>query len=145
MNDPILIASLAGRRVALIAREIESIVEIERITPVPRAPDHVEGLSTLRSQALTVINCARVLGEEESSDASSGVRQAAVIKHNGHHYALLLDDVEDVVEARGAPEQVLGGVGKAWTRVAAGVVDTEIGSALLLRVEPFINAEPVTA
>lgn len=141
MSETILLARLAGRRIAFPAPRLESIVEIDRITPVPRAPHYIEGLSTLRSQSLTVINCLRVLGIDEGESEPAEVRHAAVIKHGGHHYALVLDDVEDVVEWHGDVEPVLGGVGEEWEKVAVGVVETEAGPALLLDVEPFVEVE----
>lgn len=145
MNEPILLARLAGRRIALIARDIEAIVEINDITPVPMAPAHVEGLSTLRSKALTVINGARVLGQEDSARDTTVDRKAAVIVRDGHHYALLLDEVEDVVEAQSEPQSVLGGVGEEWSQAANGVVETATGPVLLVKVEPFINVKPLAA
>ncbi|MBH5323178.1 chemotaxis protein CheW [Aurantiacibacter sediminis] len=141
MSEPIFVAHLADRRIAFAARRLESIVEISKIMPVPRSPDHIEGLTTLRSQTLTVINCRRVLGVEDAEVSGDEPRQAAVVKHGMHQYALLLDDVEDVVEWDGEIKDILGGVGDAWERMANGVVETEGGPALLLNVEPFIEVD----
>ncbi|MDE1466188.1 CheW domain-containing protein [Aurantiacibacter sp. D1-12] len=141
MNEPILLAQLAGRQVAFPARQIDSIIELGLITPVPRSPHYVEGLSTLRSKSLTVINCKSVLGIDEEHAEPGDIRQAAVVKHGSHHYALLLDDVHDVVETKADPQDVLGGVGEEWARVASGVVETSAGPALLMSVVPFIEVE----
>ena len=138
MNVPVLIARLAGKRIAIPAKRIESIVDIDHVTPVPQAPAHVEGLSTLRSQTLTVINCTRVVDETNPALAGGGAR-AAVVMVGGHGYALMLDSVEDVVLALTEPEDVLGGVGASWTPVALGMIETESGAALLVEVERFIN------
>lgn len=145
MNEPILLAQLAGRQIAFPAHKIESIIELGRVTPVPRSPDHIEGLSTLRSKSLTVVNCKRVLGIEDDEQHADGIRQAAVVKHGEHHYALVLDDVQDVVEPDGEPGDVLGGVGPEWARVAYGVVETEAGTTLLMKIEPFIEVETESA
>ena len=52
----VLIAHLAGETVALDADVVGSVVEIERIAPVPRAAPHIAGLAALRSRVLTVID-----------------------------------------------------------------------------------------
>ena len=40
MNELLLIVSIAGSRVALPAAAVESVVELESLIPVPRAPAH---------------------------------------------------------------------------------------------------------
>ena len=43
MNQLLLIVSIAGSRVALPAAAVESVVELEALIPVPRAPAHIAG------------------------------------------------------------------------------------------------------
>ena len=50
MAELLLIARLAGRRVAFPAAEVEAVVELEGMSPAPRAAPHVAGLSALRSR-----------------------------------------------------------------------------------------------
>ena len=59
---------------------------------MPRAAPHVAGLSALRSRVLTVIDCQRSL--ELGSTDLGGLREAAVVEVDGHHYALTVDAVE---------------------------------------------------
>ena len=40
MNELLLIVSIAGSRVALPAAAVESVVELDALIPVPRAPAH---------------------------------------------------------------------------------------------------------
>ncbi|HEX6218110.1 MAG TPA: chemotaxis protein CheW, partial [Sphingomicrobium sp.] len=101
----LLIVTIAGQRVALPADAVESVVELDTLIHVPRAQPHVAGLSALRSRVLTVIDCRRSL-EMGDSDCSEGIREAAVVELDGHHYALIVDVVEDVVEALSAPNPV---------------------------------------
>src|SRR6187399_3102450 len=105
MNELLLIVTIAGSRVALPAASVESVVELEALIAVPRAPAHVAGLSALRSRVLTVIDTQRSLGFGES-DCSDGIREAAVVEIDGHHYALIVDSVEDVVECLSEPVAV---------------------------------------
>jgi purine-binding chemotaxis protein CheW len=136
-NDLLLIVSVAGERVALPAAAVESVVELDTLIPVPRAAPHVAGLSALRSRVLTVIDCMQSL-EMGVTDCSDGIREAAVVEFDGHHYALIVDLVEDVVEALSDPVPVRASMGEGWERVAKGMVDTENGPLLLVDVAALI-------
>ena len=144
MNELLLIVAIAGERVALPAAAVESVVELETLTPVPRAPQHVAGLSALRSRVLTVIDCMRSL-ELGDTDCSDGIREAAVIELDGHHYALIVDQVEDVVEALSEPVGVRAAMEPGWERVAQGMVETEQGPLLLIDVTALIAGPDVRA
>ena len=62
MNDLLLMCLIAGRRAAIPAALVQSVIEIDQITPIPGAPDFILGLTAMRSQALTVIDCQIALG-----------------------------------------------------------------------------------
>src|SRR4249919_698499 len=137
MNELLLIVTVGGSRVALPAAAVESVVELDTLIPVPRAPAHVAGLSALRSRVLTVIDCMRSL-ELGETDCSDGIREASVVELDGHHYALIVDVVEDVVEAASDPTPVRAAMGPGWERVSQGMVETEDGPLLLVDVAALI-------
>ena len=137
MNELLLIVTVAGERVALPAAAVESVVELDTLIPVPRAGPHIAGLSALRSRVLTVIDCRRSL-ELGTSDCSDGIREAAVVEFDGHHYALIVDLVEDVVEALSEPSVVRATMGAGWERVSKGMVYTEDGPLLLVDVAALL-------
>jgi purine-binding chemotaxis protein CheW len=137
MNRLLLIVTIAGERVALPAAAIEAVVEIEGLTPVPGAAPHVAGLSALRSRVVTVIDSHASLGL-----AGAGrVRDAVLAVIDGHPYALLVDSVEDVVEAAGELQPLRAAAGPGWTRVASTAVEAE-GDLLLLVDLPAMIAGP---
>jgi purine-binding chemotaxis protein CheW len=131
MTELLLIVTLAGERIAIPAADVESVVEIEAVTPVPRAPGHVAGLAALRSRVLTVIDCFASL--ELGCSSGAGAREAIVVTADGHPYALLVDSVEDVIEYSGEVRPVRTALGSGWRRVAIGMV--EAGDDLLLLVD----------
>ena len=133
----LLIVTIAGERVALPADAVEAVVELDTLIQVPRAQPHVAGLSALRSRVLTVIDCRRSL-EMGESDRSDGIREAAVVELDGHHYARIVDVVEDVVEAMSEPNPVRAAMEDGWERVSQGMVETEEGPLLLIDVAALI-------
>ena len=141
MTKLLLIAKIAGERVAIPAADVESVVEIEGITPVPQSPPHVAGLAALRSRVLTVIDsCASLeLGAANAGDA----REAIVIEVDGYAYALLVETVEDVIEQTGKGRPIKTSVAPGWRRVAAGMVETDTGLMLLINAHSLLSG-PMT-
>ena len=133
MSELLLVVSIGGRRVAIRAAEIQSVVDCETLAPIPRAPDYVAGLGALRSRALTVIDCNRSL-QVESAAASLPIsdRKIAVVEHEGHLYGLLVDAVDDVAQADAEPQPVWSKLEAGWQRVALGIVETSSGPLLLI-------------
>lgn len=136
MNDLLVMTQIAGRRCALHASDVQSVIELSTITPVPRAPGHIAGITALRSQALTVIDCRRALGLETIEWSTDS--RAAVVRINGHSYALMVDSIEDITTSAAEVEQVVGGFGPEWSRIATGMIETDIGPALLMDLDALI-------
>jgi purine-binding chemotaxis protein CheW len=142
MSELYLIVGLCGEKVAFGASEVQSVIELGKITPAPRAPAFIAGLAALRSRALTVIDCARSLEmEREACDLEGS--HAAVIELKGHIYALVLDHVDDVVEAHSTPEPVPAHLSGGWQRVAKGMVETELGPMLVVDLAALVAGPDV--
>lgn len=137
MTELLLVATIAGERVAIPAAAVESVVEIEAITPVPRSPVHVSGLAALRSRVLTVIDCRASL--ELGPGADKPTREAVVVEVDGHPYALLVDAVEDVFEYSGKVRPIRTSVASGWRRVATGMVETAEGLMLLIDTQAILT------
>jgi purine-binding chemotaxis protein CheW len=134
MAELLLIARLGGRRIAFPAARVEAVVELEGITPAPCAAPHVAGLAALRSRVLTVIDGLAAL--DLGSSAAAEARDAIVIPCDGHTYALIVEEVEDVTEADGPPVPLAGPAGLGWDRVAIGTVEAD--SELFLLIDPYL-------
>lgn len=131
MSELLVLVEIAGQAAALRAAQVQSLIEVEAIMPIPLAPDPVCGLATLRSAILTVIDCRRLLSPGDAQGATRPGK-AAVIEHNGHGYALLLDAAHDVVPALGPIGPLPGDIGAGWARAARGMAETATGPVLVL-------------
>jgi len=137
VNQLYLIVTIAGELAAFRAADVQSVIELGKVTPAPRAPHHIAGLTALRSRALTVIDCLKSLELELPEDEAIS-RHAAVVEHEGHLYALRLEAVDDVVEATSEPEPVPAELAGGWHRVALGMIETDIGAMLLIDLAAMI-------
>lgn len=138
MNMSVVLVQLAGQRIALPSLEVDSVIEIDKITPVPGAPPYVAGLTSLRSRALTVIDCAKMLGLNDYENDEC--QRAVVFNFKGHDYALLVEVVEDVADTSTEPVPVPGGAGELWSTISDGLIETNVGPAMLIRTEALIDS-----
>lgn len=136
MAELLLVVRLAGERVALPAADVESVVEIEGLVPVPGAAAHVAGLAALRSRVLTVIDCLTSLDPSRRLPAEA--REAVMAVVDGHPYALLVEAVEDVIEASGERQPAAASLAGGWRRIGRGTIEAEGDLLLLADVEALI-------
>jgi purine-binding chemotaxis protein CheW len=141
MSGQLLVVSIAGRRVAIPTAQILSVIELENIIPVPRAPDRVAGLTALRSRVLTVIDCMRIV-EGVAGKAASRLGTAVVVDIDDHGYALMVDNVEDVTTAIGELGEIKADLGPAWSGHVLGIAETEIGPLLVIDPGRFVAGSP---
>ena len=130
-EQTLLLVSIAGERAALDSALIQSVVELEAVTGVPRAPHHVAGLAALRSRAMTVIDCRRSL-ELPPAQVAPTATLAVVVELDEFLYALVVDQVDEVVTFEGTPTVIRANLLPGWTRATLGMVETVAGPALLL-------------
>ena len=137
MSELVVLVDIAGRKCALDAGDVASVIEIDRTTPVPCSPDHIVGLTALRSQALTVIDCR--LAIDRSASQTAACERSPVVKVDGHSYALMVDAVHDVAATRSEPSTIEGGFGEHWNEAARGMVETDLGPALLINIASLVR------
>lgn len=127
-----LIAYVAGQAVAINADQVESVVDLAEVTPVPMAGPALRGLAALRSRVVTVVSLRAALGLPGGFDSN----RAVIVPHDGHHYALLVDALEDIVPLTMSPLSAAIPLAPAWAAAAIGVVERA--------GEPILAIDPVT-
>ncbi len=128
MSALVLVAIIAGERVAIHAAAIEAIVDLWQVVRVPLAPDHIIGVAAVRSRVLTVIDAAAAVGLRAKSTGN----RAIIIDSAGHRYALRVDSVVEVVTPIGEIMPFDAPPADHWHDVAVGAVDTAHGFAVLI-------------
>jgi len=123
-----LIAQIAGRGVAIATAEIDSVVDVADIVAVPRAGTAIRGLVALRSRVVTVIDTGTALGLEPTPLAA---RRAVITRLDGHHYAVLVDSLDDVAPFERQPLSLGLSLDRGWANVGSGLVERD-GEPLLV-------------
>ncbi len=138
MNNLYLVASIAGTDVAIPTREVESVVSVGEIIPVPGAPNRIAGLFALRSRVVTLINGAWTVSGERAAIQPGATAIVSAI--GGHIYGFVVERVEDVLMIE--PDRIMdaGGISQGWSDVATGVATMEDRALLIVSLERFVTA-----
>lgn len=139
-----LFARIAGTGVAISTDEIDAVVRLRELSPVPGVASHVAGLSALRSRVLTIIDAAALVSGKKSalsiSDDSEEVCHAIVCEIGGHGYGILVDGVDDIQTVESAPVPICGRIDPVWQSYAQGVIEADGQSYFLITLSGFLDS-----
>lgn len=89
------IVFVGGEIFGLPVNRVQTIFQIEAVTPVPLGPREVLGLVNLRGKIVTAVSLRQRL---QLADAQPGKARLAIgIEHRGENFALVVDEVGDVI------------------------------------------------
>ncbi len=118
--------------------EVQEVLRYQEMTPVPLAPEVVEGLINLRGQIVTAVDMRRRLGLEPRPEARTPMN--TVVRTSGGAVSLLVDEIGDVVEVDGfAFEQTPDNVAPAARELIKGVYKLKERLLLVLDTEKTVN------
>jgi len=83
-------------RYALPLASIAQVLRFENVTPVPMAPDFVEGILNLGGEVVPVINLRKRFGLERGSPGRRS--RVLVVEGDGGRHGLLVDGVKEILE-----------------------------------------------
>ena len=135
---------LAGTTYAIPSRLVQQLEMIEQITPVPNAPDAVEGVIHSRGQVIPAVNLRSRFGFEK---IPIGLRtRLIVVNISGRTVGLMVDTAREFIsiapESIQAPNEAISGMSGKYLKGIATLADRII---LILDVEEIINLSDFTA
>lgn len=89
------IVLVGGEIFGLPVERVQTIFQMEAVTPVPLGPREILGLVNLRGKIVTAVSLRRRLQMPESVSGKPGL--AIGIEHRGENFALVVDEVGDVI------------------------------------------------
>jgi|SRR5690606_25252305 purine-binding chemotaxis protein CheW len=120
--------------------QVQEVLRISEIAPVPGAPNYVVGIINLRGNVVTVIDTRTRFGllPKEPDDAS----RIVVIEADDQVIGILVDSVAEVVELRASEIESPPSVGNEdSTRYIHGVTSYNGGLLILVDLNQFLNDE----
>lgn len=103
--------SLGPHHCGLPIAEVREVLRIVAVTPLPEAPDFVEGVIDVRGRVIPVLDMRKRLGLEPGPHDSA--TRIVITSLRGHPAGLIVDEVSEVSEIEEAdmgidPSQSLG-------------------------------------
>jgi purine-binding chemotaxis protein CheW len=77
---------------------VQTIFQMETVTPAPLGPREIVGLVNLRGKTVTAVSVRRRLHMPDAPEMKS--RLAIGMEHRGENFALIVDEVGDVIFLR---------------------------------------------
>lgn len=133
-----LIAQIAGTRVAFRSGDVDSVVVVRNVTPVPLAPAHLAGLFALRSRVMTLIDARVVVGDHDEARGVDGDK-AIVVDVGGHAYGIVADVVEDACFLDSEELPLQGRLEPGWRAIAEAMIEHDGQTLLVVDPARLIN------
>ncbi len=140
--DLFLIAHIAGRGVAIETTQVDSVVDIADVVAVPRTEAAVRGLVALRSRVVTVIDTGTALGLAPTPEDA---RRAVITRVDGHHYAILVDSLEDVALFDRQPLSPGLALDRGWAAVGVGLIERAGEPMLIVDLAALVPQQALAA
>ncbi|MFN3584729.1 chemotaxis protein CheW [Phenylobacterium sp.] len=129
---------IGGQAFGVPVLQVQDVIAQTAINRVPLGPPEVAGSLNLRGRIVTAIDMRRRLGMEPRG-AGEGF-MSVIVERNGELYALLVDDVGDVLwlpaSSHEPPPVTLSG---DWRGVCSGLYRLEGELLLVLKVEEVLT------
>ena len=127
VDDKTVLFSLDGQWCGLPVSGVRDILDRFELSPVPLAPREVAGNLNLRGRIVTAIDLRDRLRDGAAAGTAETAKQTAiVVEHDATLYALLVDQVSEVVSL--PPEKRRSkpvGLPPTWGRFTSGVYERD--------------------
>ncbi|PHS33529.1 MAG: chemotaxis protein CheW [Methylophaga sp.] len=144
-SDPILqwvTYQLEGEVYGINVMQVQEVLRITEIAPVPGAPSYVLGIINLRGSVVTVIDTRSRFGlmPKESDDLS----RIIIVEVNGNVIGMLVDSVAEVVYLHQSEIDTAPSVSSDdGSRFIQGVCSRENYLLIIVDVDKFLSEEEV--
>ncbi|MFO7955098.1 chemotaxis protein CheW [Thioalkalivibrio sp.] len=137
---PYVTFSLAEETYAIDVLQVQEVLKVTEIAPVPGVPDYILGIINLRGNVVTVIDARRRMGlDDRESDEASRI---VIIDVDNQNVGILVDSVSEVVRISPDAVEPAPEVGNDdSSRFIQGVTSTEEGLTILVDLNKLLSDE----
>ena len=143
LKDPVMqwvTFRLGDEKYGINVMQVQEVLRITEIAPVPGAPSYVLGIINLRGNVVTVIDTRNRFGlmSKETDDSS----RIVIIETEDHIIGILVDSVAEVVELRASEMETAPNVGNdESSKYIQGVTSIENELLILVDLNKFLSDE----
>jgi purine-binding chemotaxis protein CheW len=123
--------------------DVQDVLSAQQITPIPMAPPAVSGSLNIRGRIVTAIDTRVLLGMAPCKDTARCTN--IVISHKDFSYALLVDQVSEILSLRaGDSSHHSGNLSSHWKHLSTGVYTLPQGLLVAIDVKKLLDTEVTT-
>ncbi|MBI2224551.1 MAG: purine-binding chemotaxis protein CheW [Betaproteobacteria bacterium] len=133
-----VLMTVDGQTYALPLTAVDRILRMVEVTPLPGAPDVVEGVIDIQGEVVAVVSIRRRLG---LSHRSVEISDSLVVAHaRNQRLAVIAESVLDVVERSGGDVVSTSDIARG-THYIEGLLKTDDGLVLIQDLDKFFSFE----
>jgi len=142
-NDPIMqwvTFSLGEEKYGINVMQVQEVLRVSEIAPVPGAPSYVLGIINLRGNVVTVIDTRNRFGlmSKDQDDAT----RIVIIETDEHIIGIMVDSVAEVVDLRASDIETAPNVGNdESSKYIQGVTSRDNELLILVDLNKFLSDE----
>lgn len=143
VEDPVIqwvTFRLDGETYGINVMQVQEVLRMTEIAPVPGAPDYVVGIINLRGNVVTVIDTRKRFGlmPTEADDST----RIVIIESDNNIVGILVDSVAEVVNLRGSQIETAPNVGnEESSKYIQGVFSRNEDILILVDLNKFLTDE----
>lgn len=131
---------LADQWLGIPVMGVQEVLTAQRIARVPMAPTTIAGFLNLRGQIVTALDLRQTLGLDARAPDDDVMN--VVVRHEGELFALMVDEVGDVVSVtEHAVQPTPASLDARWRAACVGIVRREHDLLLVLSVHEVLRLE----
>ena len=141
VEDPVIqwvTFRLDGETYGINVMQVQEVLRMTEIAPVPGAPDYVIGIINLRGNVVTVIDTRKRFGlmPTEADDST----RIVIIESDNNIVGILVDSVAEVVNLRGSQIETAPNVGnEESSKYIQGVFSREDDILIMVDLNKFLS------
>ncbi|WP_019626164.1 chemotaxis protein CheW [Thioalkalivibrio sp. ALJT] len=137
---PYVTFSLADETYAIDVLQVQEVLKVAEIAPVPGVPDYILGIINLRGNVVTVIDARRRMGLEDREPTDTS--RIVIIDVDNQNVGILVDSVSEVVRISTDAIEPAPEVGNdTSSRFIEGVTSTDEGLTILVDLNKLLSDE----
>jgi purine-binding chemotaxis protein CheW len=132
--------SLADETYAIDVLQVQEVLKVTEIAPVPGVPSYILGIINLRGDVVTVIDGRRRMGLPEQ--ATTDQSRIVIIDVDNQNVGILVDSVAEVVQIKAKDIDPAPAVGNDQSsRFIIGVHSSADGLTIIISLEKLLSDE----
>jgi len=142
-NDPLMqwvTFKLGEEKYGINVMQVQEVLRVSEIAPVPGAPTYVLGIINLRGNVVTVIDTRNRFGlmSKEQDDAT----RIVIIETDAHIIGIMVDSVAEVVDLNASEIETAPNVGNdESSKYIQGVTSRDNDLLILVDLNKFLSDE----